>query len=260
MGKVFLVGAGPGDPELLTIRAARLLAEADVVLHDALVPEGILRLIGSKAQIIDVGKRNGTKFHTQDEINELLVAYGRANHTVVRLKGGDPSLFGRAGEEIEALFSAGVDFEIVPGITAAMAGAAAARISLTDRRHAASVVFVTARRRAGADEIRWSKLVEAGSTLAIYMPGANYSELCERLRDAGLDGSTPCAVVSAASRGDQQVLWTDLLSLPNHAGLPAPSIVIAGECARAAGEARLPLDAYRHLLAPAGQECEYMRE
>jgi uroporphyrin-III C-methyltransferase len=134
MGKVYLIGAGPGDPELLTLKAARLLASADVVLHDALVSDAVLAMISPAAQIINVGKRAGQKLLTQDEINGLLVSYGRTRATVVRLKGGDPSIFGRAGEELEALRAAGITHEIVPGISAALGAAAAAGISLTDRR------------------------------------------------------------------------------------------------------------------------------
>jgi len=134
MGKVYLVGAGPGDPELLTVKAARLLARASIVFHDSLVSCEVLRLIARGAEVIDVGKRCGRKLLTQEEINSLLISGRRPQHTVVvRLKGGDPLIFGRAGEEIEALRNAGVDFEIVPGITAVLGAAAAAGISLTDR-------------------------------------------------------------------------------------------------------------------------------
>src|ERR1700687_5371225 len=131
MGKVYLIGAGPGDPELLTLKAARLLASANVVLHDALVSDGVLAKISATAEIINVGKRAGQKLLTQDEINALLVSYGRSRATVVRLKGGDPSIFGRAGEEIEALRAAGIEYEIVPGVTAALGAAARAKIPLT---------------------------------------------------------------------------------------------------------------------------------
>lgn len=260
MGKVFLAGAGPGDPELLTIRAAKLLARADVVLHDALVPEEILEMVNPGAIVVDVGKRKGNRFHTQDEIHNLLVAYAQANETVVRLKGGDPALFGRLGEELEALRASDIDFEIVPGITAAMAGAAAAGISLTDRRITASVIFITGQRKAGADDLDWHKFVATGSTLAIYMPGSEYAELCERLCNAGLESSTPCAVISSVSRTDQSVLWTELGSLSKHASLPAPSIVIVGECARAQGDARLDMNSFAMLLANTPPPSEYSSE
>jgi uroporphyrin-III C-methyltransferase len=231
MGKVYLVGAGPGDPELLTVRAARLLGEADIVLHDALVSAEILATIG-RARVIDIGKRCGTKLLTQEEINSLLIAYAAEYAVVVRLKSGDPSIFGRAGEEIEALLEAGVSFEIVPGVTSAIAGAAAAGISLTDRRFASSLVFATAHRGAGAEAAAWDKLVTSHSTLAIYMPGSAYAQLAARLCGAGLDELTPCAIVSHAGRATQQVRYCNLAALSVLESLPAPALLIVGECAR----------------------------
>ena len=231
MGKVFLVGAGPGDPELLTLRAARLLREADIVLHDALVSAEILAMIGT-ARVTNIGKRCGAKLLTQEEINSLLIAYSREHEIVVRLKGGDPSIFGRAGEEIEALLEANVPCEIVPGVTSAIAGAAAAGLSLTDRRFAASVVLTTAHRGRDAEAVAWDKLVTSHSTLAIYMPGSDYRKLAVELCNAGHDPQTPCAVVSQAGRPGQQVRWCDLTSVRLLEALPAPSLVIVGECAR----------------------------
>src|SRR3989440_1485898 len=142
-GKVYLIGAGPGDPELLTLKAARLLAAAVVALHESSVSDAVLAMISPAAEIINVGKRAGHKLLTQDEINALLVSYGRTRPGVVRLKGGDPSIFGRAGEEIEALRKAGIEYEIVPGISAALGAAAAAGISLTDRRVASQILLTT---------------------------------------------------------------------------------------------------------------------
>lgn len=231
MGKVYLVGAGPGDPELLTLRAARLLQESDVVLHDALVSAEILAMIGT-AKVIDIGKRCGTKLLTQQEINSLLVAYAAQYQIVVRLKGGDPSIFGRAGEEIEALIEADVAYQIVPGVTSASASAAAAGISLTDRRFAASVVIATAHRGVGAEAIAWDKLVASHSTLAIYMPGSDYKLLSKQLCQAGLDPQTSCAVISHAGRPTQQVQWSNLTSIQLLDPLPAPCLLIVGECAR----------------------------
>ncbi len=231
MGKVFLVGAGPGDPELLTLRAARLLQEAQIVLHDALVSAEILTMVRT-TRVIDIGKRCGAKLLTQEEINSLLVAYASECEVVVRLKGGDPAIFGRAGEEIEALLDANIPFEIVPGVTSAIAGAAAAGLSLTDRRFAASVVFTTAHRGRNAEAVAWDKLVTSHSTLAIYMPGRDYQKLTGQLCDAGLAPSTPCAVISHAGRPTQQVRWSDLTSVSLLESLPAPSLVIVGECAR----------------------------
>jgi uroporphyrin-III C-methyltransferase/precorrin-2 dehydrogenase/sirohydrochlorin ferrochelatase len=231
MGKVYLVGAGPGDPELLTLRAAHLLQKADIVLHDALVSAEILALIHT-SKVIDIGKRCGTKLLTQQEINALLVAYASQYEVVVRLKGGDPSIFGRVGEEIEALVEADIPCEVIPGVTSAIASAAAAGISLTDRRFAASVVFATARRGHGAAAVAWDKLVTSHSTLAIYMPGGNHKLLAEQLCDAGLDPLTCCVVISHTGRPTQQVRWRDLTSLKSLEALPAPSLLIVGECAR----------------------------
>jgi uroporphyrin-III C-methyltransferase len=234
MGKVFLVGAGPGDPELLTLRAARLLAQANVVLHDALVTGEILAMLSPAAKVIDIGKRCGHKLLTQAEINSLLIACARTAEVVIRLKGGDPCILGRAGEEIEALTEAGIAFEIVPGITSALAGAAAAGISLTDRRFAASVVFTTAHRGQGAEAVEWDKLISSNSTLVVYMPGSDYRGLSEQLRNAGLAPKTPCMVISGAGRASQQMLWTDLERLAGRDPLAAPALVIVGRCAGAA--------------------------
>jgi uroporphyrin-III C-methyltransferase len=231
MGKVYLVGAGPGDPELLTLRAARLLKQADIVLHDALVSAEILAMIGP-AKVIDIGKRCGTKLLTQEEINALLITYASEHNIVVRLKGGDPLIFGRAGEEIEALLQANIACEIVPGVTSAIAGAAAAGISLTDRRFAASVVFTTAHRGHEADAIAWDTLVTSHSTLAIYMPGSDYRLLADQLCSAGLDAQTPCAAISHAGRPSQQVRWANLTSVRLLEPLPAPTLLIVGECAK----------------------------
>jgi len=156
-GKVYLVGAGPGDPELLTLKAAKLLARAEVVLHDSLVSREVMALISSDVLLVDVGKRAGKKLLTQDEINSLLVSYAQQGKLVIRLKGGDPLLFGRAGEEMEALRRAGIPFEIVPGITAAVGAAAAAKISLTDRRVASQALFTTFSRGETDHWLNWAE-------------------------------------------------------------------------------------------------------
>jgi uroporphyrin-III C-methyltransferase len=231
MGKVVLMGAGPGDPELLTVKAARLLKQADVVLHDALVGEPILELVKPGATVIDVGKRHRQKLLTQAEINSLLLSFAKTTDIVVRLKCGDPLIFGRAGEEIEALVEADIPFEIVPGITSALAGAAAAGVSLTDRRYASSVVFTTVHRCPGNDELEWERVVSSRATLVIYMPGNDYHELTTRLYATGVSPETPCTVVSSAGRPSQQVLWSDIGTLACHNALPAPSLVIVGQCA-----------------------------
>jgi len=229
-GKVYLVGAGPGDPELLTLKAARILADADEVLYDALVSKEVLALVSRDAQLIDVGKRAGKKLLTQDEINSLLISYAKENNVVVRLKGGDPLLFGRAGEEIEALRVAGVDFEIVPGITAAVGAAAGAKISLTDRRLASQVLFTTFSRGETSNWLNWAA-VTPETTIAIYMPGTHYGEVADRLVENGLSPETPCVVVSQATRAEEQVRWTNIAALRSEAQLRAPSILLVGRVA-----------------------------
>jgi uroporphyrin-III C-methyltransferase len=239
-GKVYLVGAGPGDPELLTVKAARLLRDADAVLHDELVTPQILRLANPAAWLHNVGKRCGTRKITQEEINFLMVGLASAGLQVVRLKGGDPLIFGRAGEEIEALRRAGIAYEIVPGITAALGAAAGAAIPLTDRRGPAAVVFVTGRRAADQEERDWQHFVRSGATLAIYMPGRNYSQITSRLSKAGLAGDTPCAVVSRATTAEQQLHVTTIGELPGAPALAAPALLIVGEVVRLAAQS-MPL-------------------
>jgi len=230
MGKVYLVGAGPGDPELLTVKAARLLARAEIVFHDSLVSPGVLRLIARDAEVINVGKRCGRKLLTQEEINSLLVAAGTKQEVVIRLKGGDPLIFGRAGEEIEALRNAGVDFEIVPGITAALGAAAAAGISLTDRRAASQIVFSTFSRGAQGTAMDWGAITST-TTLALYMPGPDYAEVAHRLRVCGLPGDLPCAIVSNATGPQQQIRRTTIAELAHEEKLPAPALMIVGRVA-----------------------------
>ena len=230
MGKVYLVGAGPGDPELLTVKATRLLQRATIVLHDSLVSREVLQLIPRDAEIVDVGKRCGHKLLTQEEINALLVSYAARHAVVIRLKGGDPLIFGRAGEEIEALRNAGVDFEIVPGITAALGAAAAAGVSLTDRRAASQVVIATFSRGADATAMNWAA-VTSTTTLVLYMPGADYAEVAQRLRDAGLPGDLPCVIVSNATTPQQQVRRTTVAGLGHEEKLPAPALLIVGRVA-----------------------------
>jgi len=230
MGKVYLIGAGPGDPELLTLKAAGLLARATIVLHDALVSRGVLALISPAAKVIDVGKRAGRKLLTQDEINALLISYADTCEVVVRLKGGDPSIFGRAGEEIEALRKAGVAYEVVPGITAASGAAAAAGISLTDRRVASQILFATFSRGSQSSIMDWSSVTSA-TTLVLYMPGADYAEVSERLIDGGLPADLPCVIVSNATGAQQQVRWSTISSLAEEERLPAPALLIVGRVA-----------------------------
>jgi uroporphyrin-III C-methyltransferase/precorrin-2 dehydrogenase/sirohydrochlorin ferrochelatase len=229
-GTVYLVGAGPGDPELLTVKATRLLAAADIVLHDSLVSAEILAMISPRAEIIDVGKRAGRKLLTQDEINSLLVSYPESRTTVVRLKGGDPSMFGRAGEELEALRRANIPHEVVPGISAALGAAAAAGISLTDRRVASQVLFSTFSRSPERGNLEWSQLT-ADTTLVLYMPGSDYGEVAERLENSGLPADLPCVIVSRATHAQQQVRWSTVGSLAAEEKLPAPALFIVGRVA-----------------------------
>jgi uroporphyrin-III C-methyltransferase / precorrin-2 dehydrogenase / sirohydrochlorin ferrochelatase len=229
-GTVYLVGAGPGDPELLTVKATRLLAAADIVLHDSLVSAEILALISPRAEIIDVGKRSGRKLLTQDEINSLLVSYAESRTTVVRLKGGDPSMFGRAGEELEALHRANIPHQVVPGISAALGAAAAAGISLTDRRVASQVLFSTFSRSPERGNLEWSQLT-ADTTLVLYMPGSDYSEVAKRLQNSGLPVDLPCVIVSRATHAQQQVRWSTVGSLAAEEKLPAPALFIVGRVA-----------------------------
>jgi uroporphyrin-III C-methyltransferase len=226
-GKVYLVGGGPGDPELLTLKAAKILGCADIVLHDALVSREVLAVAAAGAELIDVGKRSGKKLLTQEEINALLVSYAQSHQVVVRLKGGDPLLFGRAGEEISALRHAGVEFEIVPGITAGFGAAAAAGFSLTERRVASQVLFTTIQRDTDNRSIQWGG-ISSTTTLVLYMPGTDYARVMQQLRDAGWPEDMPCAIVSQASGKDQEVRSTVLAKLADEGALPAPAIMVVG--------------------------------
>jgi len=234
-GKVFLVGAGPGDPELLTVKALRLLLSADAVLYDELVSPEILKLIPATAQVHNVGKRCGQKKIQQEEINFLMLALADSGLRVIRLKSGDPMIFGRAGEEIEALRRASVDFEIVPGVTAALGAAAAAQIPITHRRKSSAVVFITAHQASNSEAAEWKKLASSGATVVIYMPGHNYSEIASKLKSAGLPGHTPCAIVSRATTPEQRMFRTSIAELELSPRLSAPTLLIVGDVVRFAG-------------------------
>jgi len=229
-GKVFLIGAGPGDPELLTVKAARILQSADIVLHDSLVSAEVLALIPWRAERIDVGKRRGFRLLTQKEINALLVASAQKSSTVVRLKGGDPLLFGRAAEEIEALRAAQVPFEVVPGISAAFGAAAAAQISLTDRRLASHVLFTTYSRAPEAHVLPLLGIT-AETTIVVYMPGPDYSGVSHWLLESGIVPETPCLVISKASQREQSVQSATLSQLASLPALPAPALLVIGRVA-----------------------------
>lgn len=221
-GRVYLVGAGPGDPDLLTTRAARLLATADVVLNDDLVPGNVLRLANPEALAQNVGKRCGTKKITQAEINALMIRNARAGRSVVRLKSGDPLVFGRAAEEIDALREAEVAFEVVPGITAAFAAAAALGLSLTDRRASSMVQISSGHHATGGPPA----ILEP--TRIVYMPGKNFSALASEWRAQGLPGGLPCAAISRAAQPDQRIIITTLDDLESVNPGPAPVLVVAG--------------------------------
>jgi len=231
-GTVYLVGAGPGDPELLTLKAAGLLATADVILHDDLVPRAILDRAGRGARVLSVGKRCGFKRITQEEIHTLMVEHARNGLSVVRLKSGDPLVFGRAAEEIDALEQAGIPHEVVPGVTAMFAAAAAARRSLTDRRSASKVILTTAHHAANASDretpLLWSGPLPSDATLGIYMPGRDLKRLASDMLAAGLSPELPCLAVSRVSLPDEQVHPVSLGQLAGLKPGPAPLLVLAG--------------------------------
>jgi uroporphyrin-III C-methyltransferase len=231
-GCVSLVGAGPGDPDLLTVRALRRLAEADVVVYDNLVGEGILALIPAHAERIYVGKETSNHTLPQDAINALLVAQAQHGRRVVRLKGGDPFVFGRGGEELQDLVGAGVAVEVVPGITAALAAAAGTGIPLTHREHAQSCVFVTGHRKDGSLDLDWQALARPGQTLVIYMGIAGLAHIAAELQRHGLPAATPVALVRNASRPDQQTVvgrLDDIADCALRADVRPPALIVIGE-------------------------------
>lgn len=230
-GKVYLVGAGPGDPDLLTVRARRLLRAADIVFHDDLVSPQILSLIPGRTHVESVGKRCGHTSVTQQQIHSLLIKAAREGWKVVRLKSGDPLVFGRAGEEMDALCQAGIDFEVVPGITAAFAAAAQARIPLTDRRLASKIVLLSNHCCAGKAVPDWRDAVSRDATILVYMPGADYEGLTAKLHAAGLEAQTPCLLVSHATSAQQRVHATTLTDLTKAPRLPTPVLLVIGAVA-----------------------------
>ncbi len=232
-GKVYFIGAGPGDPDLLTRKACRILSAAEVVLHDALVPPEILLLAPGAETVRNVGKRCGKKTITQQELHALMVGHAAAGRIVARLQGGDPSIFGRAGEEIAALREAEIDFEIVPGVTAACAAAASAQVSLTRRGVASKLIFLSAHRCPAGATSNWEPLPVSDATLAIYMPGGSYEDIARQLLAGGLAADTPCLIVSQASTDQEMVLRMDLASLAQVAPAPAPALLMIGEVTRA---------------------------
>ena len=235
---VYLVGAGPGDPDLLTVKAVRLIRNADVILHDDLVPQAILDYASPQAEIVNVGKRCGTKTITQEEINALMIEYARGNRSVVRLKSGDPLIFGRAAEEMDALSEAGIAYQVVPGITAAFAAAAAIGCSLTDRRSASNVIFSTGHHAQSHNDAPLPELEDA--TRVVYMPGRDLTLLAQEWLQQGLPPEFPCAIVSRAAQPNQQVICTTLAALGDAAPTLAPSLLIAGWAVREIAAATYP--------------------
>lgn len=230
-GKVWLVGAGPGDPDLLTLRAARLVMQARLIVHDGLVDPAILALARADAKLVSVAKQRSRHTMQQDDINALLVAEARAGRDVVRLKGGDPFIFGRGGEEAEACRAAGVPVEVVPGISAAIGGAAAALMPLTHRRSASVVSFVAGQCK-GLSEQNWAGLAGQGRTLVIYMGLATAEAITEKLIADGLSPEMPVAVIENATRTNMRVLRAPLAGLADlvtREKVKSPAVIVIGE-------------------------------
>ena len=229
-GTVYLVGAGPGAADLLTLRALALLETADVILPDDLVSDEILALASPTAEIIPVGKRCGQPRITQAGIHALMLLHAGRGASVVRLKSGDPLVFGRANEEIEALRGAGIPFSIVPGITAAFAVAAALAMPLTNRDSASKLILATAHHAAGkGTPVAWEGAFPAQSTLVLYMPGRDFAGLTASLMASGIAADAPVAAVSKASTPEQQVVMTTLANLPEANPGPAPLLLLIGQ-------------------------------
>lgn len=230
-GKIWLVGAGPGDPELLTLRAARLLTRADIVVHDGLVDPAILDLVPRSARLVSVAKSRARHTLPQDEINALLVRHARAGREVVRLKGGDPFIFGRGGEEVEAARAAGIPVEVVPGISAANGAAAAAQIALT-HRDASSIVSFVAGQCKGLAEQDWAGLAGMGRTLVIYMGVATATQIADKLIADGLAPDMPLAVIENGARANMRVLRGMLAGLPDlieENAVISPALIVIGD-------------------------------
>ena len=256
-GHIWLVGAGPGAEDLLTLRAQRAMMEADAIVYDALVPETVVALGRRDAERISVGKRKGCHSKSQNQINELLVRLGREGKRVVRLKSGDPLIFGRVGEEMAALRDAGVSFEIVPGITSALAAAADFQLPLTLRGVASSLVFTTGHDLTGAALPDWARLAVSGATLCVYMGRTVAASVAARLIDAGLPADMTVAIVENASRRDRRLFHGTLADLPaleHRTELAGPVMVVIGDAVAGANfEHSTSIAAGQQSSAPASQ-------
>lgn len=255
-GTVFLVGAGPGDPELLTVKARRLIAEADALVHDYLVAPEIVELARPDAERVFVGKKGGGFCCPQRNIEATLIELARTGKSVVRLKGGDPFLFGRGGEEAEALAEAGIPFEIVPGVTSALAAAAYAGVPLTHRAHSSAVVFLTGHEDPNKPDgaIQWEDYGRLGATLCVYMGMKNLGTITRRLQAGGLASATPALVVQAATTGEHRQLLSTVGAIAvesEHEGFGAPAMVVIGEVAALADKLAWFEPARAALAAPA---------
>ncbi|NVK21413.1 MAG: uroporphyrinogen-III C-methyltransferase [Kangiellaceae bacterium] len=231
-GKVYLIGAGPGDPELLTVKALKILQKADVVLHDALISEGVMALIRKDASLVNVGKRAKGHSKKQEEINELLIEYGKQNLTVARLKGGDPFIYGRGGEELEVLVENQIDFEVVPGITAASGCASYAGIPLTHREYSQTVMFITAHCKNSEDSLNWPSIARQNQTVVVYMGLLRNHILSEQMIKYGRDPDTSVAIVENGTSPSQRVAvgrLCQLSELVEQYQITSPSLIIIGE-------------------------------